>query len=244
MKPVLTEGDLRIHPSATSDLGYVIDLEQSEENKRFILPWSRPEHERALLDPDIYHAVVEDASAPVGFVIVAGLRSLQRSIELRRLVVGRKRRGYGRRAIRLIKNAAFDLWNAHRLWLDVVDDNSSAIRLYRSEGFVAEGRLRDSLMRRDGFASAMIVSIGVSGLDHRHSRVCSGSGTERANSRSRASSLMPSFNQKRAGNPSREERGSVQRARDWRGRARELWGACVDAIDGSFGPFPLAGAHF
>ena len=43
----------------------------------------------------------------------------------------------------------FDEMKAHRLWLDVIDDNVRAQHVYRKLGFVEEGRLRKA-SRRSG----------------------------------------------------------------------------------------------
>jgi diamine N-acetyltransferase len=40
---------------------------------------------------------------------------------------------------------AFRDLHAHRFWLDVKSLNERALALYRSEGFVEEGRLRESV---------------------------------------------------------------------------------------------------
>ncbi|PZO38752.1 MAG: hypothetical protein DCF17_14225 [Shackletoniella antarctica] len=43
------------------------------------------------------------------------------------------------------KRLVFDTLKAHRLWLDVKSKNSRARYLYRSEGFVEEGFMRECL---------------------------------------------------------------------------------------------------
>ena len=49
---------------------------------------------------------------------------------------------------------------AHRRWLDVKPFNDRARALYRSEGFVEEGLLRDALREPDGsFQDLVIMSI-------------------------------------------------------------------------------------
>jgi RimJ/RimL family protein N-acetyltransferase len=45
---------------------------------------------------------------------------------------------------------AFHDLHAHRFWLDVKQLNQRALALYASEGFVEEGRLRESVRLQDG----------------------------------------------------------------------------------------------
>ena len=68
-------------------------------------------------------------------------------------------RGHGRAAIRLLAQMAFRDLGAHRFWLDVKARNLRAQALYRSEGFVEEGRLRESVRTGDGYDSLVVMSM-------------------------------------------------------------------------------------
>lgn len=59
-------------------------------------------------------------------------------VELKRIAISGKGKGYGRHALKLVKRTVFDDWGARRLWLDVYDFNARARSLYQAEGFVAE----------------------------------------------------------------------------------------------------------
>ena len=52
-------------------------------------------------------------------------------------------KGYGREAIRLLLEWAFNVGNWRRIWLMTSAPNERAIRSYRACGFVEEGRLRE-----------------------------------------------------------------------------------------------------
>ena len=54
---------------------------------------------------------------------------------------------------------SFQELGAHRLWLDVKPHNERARALYRSEGFVEEGTLRDALYYNGRFESLVVMSI-------------------------------------------------------------------------------------
>ena len=139
---------LRLRPTMLSDLAYVQSVEQDARNLPFITPWERTQHEAAVRIPDFRHFIVEGdagakvgagASAPVGedavardgFVILQGCRNPNRSV--------------GRACVRQLKRLAFDDLRAHRFWLDVKSLNTRALALYADEGFVEEGRLRESV---------------------------------------------------------------------------------------------------
>jgi diamine N-acetyltransferase len=68
-------------------------------------------------------------------------------------------RGLGRASVRLLKRMAFRDLKAHRSWLDVKSLNQRATALYASEGFVEEGRLRESVRAADGQDSLVVMSL-------------------------------------------------------------------------------------
>ncbi len=157
---------LRLRPTLLSDLDFVVSVETDAKNRPFITPWERTQHEGAVRFPDFRHFIVEtDAHAQGGrdgFVILQGCRNPHGSVELKRLVLQNKGQGLGRRCVRLLKQMAFRDLHAHRFWLDVKLLNTRALALYASEGFVEEGRLRESVRvgpGADGYDSLVVMSL-------------------------------------------------------------------------------------
>lgn len=157
----------RVHlrPTMLSDLDFVVSVEQDGSNRPFITPWERTQHEGAIRFPDCRHFIVElgDESERAGFVILQGCRNPHGSVELKRIVLQAKGRGLGRACVRLLKKLAFTQLHAHRFWLDVKALNTRALQLYASEGFVEEGRLRESVRvsieGADGYDSLIVMSM-------------------------------------------------------------------------------------
>jgi RimJ/RimL family protein N-acetyltransferase len=157
--PITLAMRVRLRPTMTSDLDYVLTVEQDAANRPFITPWERTQHEGAVRFPDFRHFIVEagDDYERSGFIIVQGCRNPHGSVELKRIVLQPKGRGYGHACVRLLKRMAFRDLGAHRFWLDVKGRNGRALALYASEGFVEEGRLRDSVRADDGGWDSLIV---------------------------------------------------------------------------------------
>jgi len=157
-----------LRPTTEEDLGFVVSTEQDEDNPAYVNVWSREQHRDTIDDPDRAHLIVEatDGGRPLGYVILARWPSSNHSIELVRITIAEKRKGFGREAVRLVKKAAFEHLGAHRLWLDVRDHNVRAQRLYESEGFVREGVLRDYNRVGDRLESLIIMSM----LEHEYRR--------------------------------------------------------------------------
>ena len=158
----------RLRPTMLSDLDFVITIEQDPANRPFITPWERTQHEGAIRFPDFRHFIVEAGAAypSIGFVILQGCRNPHRSIELKRIVLQPEvqGRGHGRAALPLLAQMVFRDLGAHRFWLDVKARNVRAQALYRSEGFVEEGRLRESVRTDDGYDALIVMSM----LEHEH----------------------------------------------------------------------------
>jgi RimJ/RimL family protein N-acetyltransferase len=152
---------VRLRPTMLSDLDFVIQVEQDSGNRPYITPWERTQHEGAVRFPDFRHFIVEAGSAyaSAGFAILQGCRNPHRSVELKRIVLQAKGQGVGRAAVRLLAQIAFRDLGAHRFWLDVRSHNTRALALYRSEGFVEEGRLRDSVKTDEGYDSLVVMSL-------------------------------------------------------------------------------------
>lgn len=159
MNPLAT--GVRLRPTMLSDLDFVTSVEQDAQNRPFITPWERIQHEGAVRFPDFRHFIVEaGADYPsAGFVILQGCRNPHHSVELKRIVLQSKGQGLGRACVRLLAQMAFRDLGAHRFWLDVKSLNGRALALYRSEGFVEEGRLRESVKTSDGYDSLIVMSM-------------------------------------------------------------------------------------
>ena len=152
----MSEGP-RLRPTTDDDLGWLVREELRPEFAAYIHRWPEDRHRENLSDPDYRYLIAEDATKPVGYIILRGIETPERSIGLVRIVVIEPGRGLGRRLLARIMDVAFGDLGANRLWLDVFDDNERARRAYQASGFVEEGLLRDSCLRGDGRLGSLVV---------------------------------------------------------------------------------------
>jgi RimJ/RimL family protein N-acetyltransferase len=118
------------------------------------------QHLAALDDPNLAYLVARDADGSVtGYVIMAGRRSPHHIIELRRIAVRNPSQGLGRPMLFEAMRLAFHQYSAHRLWLDVAEDNQRAQALYRSAGFQQEGILREAHYHHGSYTSLVLMSM-------------------------------------------------------------------------------------
>lgn len=152
---------IRLRSTVEADLDFVLAAETAEDNRRFITQWSREQHRTAFVDPDHQHFILERLGDrySVGYLIFQGLTDPNLNVQIRRIVVTEKGKGYGRMALQLAKKMAFSTFNTHRLWLDVKTFNPRAQHLYASEGFMVEGTMRECIKVGDRFESLTLMSM-------------------------------------------------------------------------------------
>jgi len=152
--------ELLIRKTLKSDIDTIVSIEKDNENSQFIFPNSKEEHHNLLTDRNVEHLVLKSANnETIGFVILVGLKNINKSIELRRIVLKEKGKGFGRMTIKELKRHCFEKLNSHRLWLDVLETNERAKYLYLSEGFKEEGTLRDAVLIKGKFNNLILMSI-------------------------------------------------------------------------------------
>jgi RimJ/RimL family protein N-acetyltransferase len=151
---------MRLRPASPNDIHFILTQEARDEFKDFILQWSQDEHSINLHSPDKRYLMIEKGSEETsGYAILSGLKSPNRSIELTRIVIAKPGLGYGKRALHMIIKKVFEVYNAHRFWLDVYEHNQRAIHVYQSVGFKEERVLREAVRQENKYSSLIIMSI-------------------------------------------------------------------------------------
>jgi len=155
---LLSSNRIRFTTTRPEDLDRVLALERDQYNSRYVFRWSREQHQGAMDAIDFLHITIKTSAGIIGYMILH-TDSINRVVEFKRLVIGPKGQGYGREAVELLKQLAFEKLNCHRLWLDVYTDNVPAISLYLDLGFVQEGLLRDCQTTAHGYRSMLVMSM-------------------------------------------------------------------------------------
>ncbi len=151
---------IRLRRASEEDIEYIYSTEHSEENIKYVIAGTADWHRKALQNSDMIHFIAEaEDGKNIGLVILAGLEDPDDCLELMRLIVDEKGKGYGRKLLKEIKRFAFEECKAHRLWLDVKDYNERAINLYKSEGFSIEGHHRECVKTGNIYESLYIMGI-------------------------------------------------------------------------------------
>ncbi|MFD2380961.1 GNAT family N-acetyltransferase [Paenibacillus xanthanilyticus] len=126
----------RTHPQ---DISAILEMERHPDNERYVHRWEQEEHMAAAMSEHHLHIVIENlAGRPIGYIIAAGLHPESDEMQLIRLVVVEKGKGYGKEALKLIMGLVFRELNKKRLRMDLKASNERARNLCESVGFYAE----------------------------------------------------------------------------------------------------------
>ena len=151
---------MRLRLATLDDIPAILALERTPMAREFVGQWSEDRHRATLAGGDARYYVSETDWAEVqAYAILRGLQESSRSIEIKRIVVAVPERGLGRRMLNELIRIAFRELGAHRLFLDVYEDNSRARHLYESLGFQYEGLMRDAAHREDHWCNLCLMSI-------------------------------------------------------------------------------------
>ena len=88
-----------------------------------------------------------DNSKPIGFMGFSNISKVNKNADLF-IAIGEddyRGKGNGKIAMEWLIAYGFDELNLHKINLGVVKDNVGAVKLYRSLGFVTEGKMKDEI---------------------------------------------------------------------------------------------------
>lgn len=159
--PLVQNNDISIYKTNPEDLEAILEIENAPENKMYIRQWSQETHLGAIFDDNYGHLTVKQNSNNeiIGYIILVGLTEYDKSLHFKRFVIQSKGRGYGRAVFQLIMKIAFENFEMHRIWLEVLDYNEAGCHIYLTEGFKKEGIHRQSYFDGTEYHDLIAMSI-------------------------------------------------------------------------------------
>ena len=135
-----------LRPATAQDMPFVLGLWTAPDAARFLVAPEVDEIETRTATGDLL--IWTTAGHPAGFVTVT--QWLPRVWSIPALAVRDRRAGQGLAMTRAVLDEMFHVRNAHRVGLDVTVDNTGALALFSTLGFVTEGVWRECWCRPDG----------------------------------------------------------------------------------------------
>lgn len=163
MSDILHVGKLlQLRKAQTADLDYIMKLEYDKENLKYIVPFDRDFHTQIIENSlEAMDVIVEEIAtkAPVGYLMINGLKTEAKEIEWTHVIIDKKGHGYGHEVMKLLKAWAFDDLKFHRGWLDCKDYNARALHLYEAEGMQREGLIRETIITNGVYENLVVLGI-------------------------------------------------------------------------------------
>ena len=125
-----------LRPSRPADLAFITGLERDPENRDFIGQWSDAEHLAAIARENRReHWIIECEGVPAGYLIAYDCREAGAGFHVKRILVEEKNRGIGREALGQFVARVLALEGVTCVWLNVLDWNVRAQKVYAKLGF-------------------------------------------------------------------------------------------------------------
>lgn len=139
----ISDGTIALRALAEDELPRAHAMSLAEDARDFIIAGSLDRLRADYASPDIELLAIVETAAKVDnlagyFVLV--LEPDDAGVECRRIVVGRKNRGIGKRAMALLDRYCQEILARRRIWLDVYDFNYRGRRVYESSGYRFTGQ--------------------------------------------------------------------------------------------------------
>ena len=139
-REVLIAGErLVIRRAGIADADFMQSVELDADNSPWVANWSLGWRITKLGDEDFLQTVIEKMDGtPIGILIFRGMRTIQDKLELKRIALIEKGKGYGKEAIYLAQRLAFDVFRTPYLYLGTKDTNIRAQSIYKATGFTPD----------------------------------------------------------------------------------------------------------
>jgi diamine N-acetyltransferase len=97
---------------------------------------------------------------PIGIITVTNIKWEYRNCEIGVVIFDKSERnkGVGKDAVNTALNFIFNEMNMHLVYVNVIEENEVALRLFKSLGFEEEGVLRDRYFKGGKYRNVVVIS--------------------------------------------------------------------------------------
>lgn len=130
---------LVIRRANIADAELMHSVELDEDNSPWVGSWPLGFRIAKFGDRDFLQTIIEkEDGTPVGFIIFRDMVQVKERMELKRIAITEKGKGYGREALRLAQKLAFEVFGTKYLYLGTKAENLRAQAVYRQTGFLPD----------------------------------------------------------------------------------------------------------
>lgn len=135
-----------LRPAEISDIAFIMECERRPGYDRFVGRWPEEKHARWMADPEFTYLIGSSEGGDIGFAILHETWLRPENLYLKRIAVHDAEKGNGKRLLAALHDWVFANTNAHRFWLEVVENNARARHVYESMGWTVEGHAREAYL--------------------------------------------------------------------------------------------------
>ena len=139
-REILIRGDrLTIRRAHIVDADFMRSVEMDADNAPWVANWPLGWRIAKLGDPDFLQAVIErEDGMPIGILILRDMACAEERLQLKRIALIDKGKGYGKEALYLVQKLAFEVFGTKYLYLITKPENLRAQSIYKTTGFTPE----------------------------------------------------------------------------------------------------------
>lgn len=137
---VLIKGDrLTIREACIDDADFMRSVELDEDNSPWVADWPLGWRIAKFGDQDFCQTIIErEDGTPIGIIIFRDVTFVKERLQLKRIAIIDKGKGYGKEALRLAQKLAFEVLGTKYLYLGTKENNLRAQSIYKATGFVPD----------------------------------------------------------------------------------------------------------
>lgn len=137
---VLIKGErLTIRRASLSDADFMEKVELDEDNSPWVGHWPLGWRIAKFGDGHMLQTIIEKADGtPIGIMIFCDMKSFEAELQLKRIAILEKGRGYGKEALYLAQKYAFEVLGTKCLSLGTKEHNTRAQSIYKATGFTPD----------------------------------------------------------------------------------------------------------
>jgi len=130
---------LVIRKARIADADFMQSVELDADNAPWVANWPLGWRIAKFGDVDFLQTVIEKIDGtPIGLIIFRDMVNLKERLELKRIAITEKGKGYGKEALYLAQKLAFEVFGTKFLYLGTKETNLRAQALYKASGFTPD----------------------------------------------------------------------------------------------------------
>lgn len=137
---ILIKGErLTIRKACIEDADFMQSVELDEDNSPWVANWPLGWRIAKFGDEVFLQTIIErEDGTPIGFIIFCDMRAVKEQMQLKRIAIIDKGKGYGKEALLLAQKLAFEVFGTKYLYLSTKEDNLRAQSIYKATGFIPD----------------------------------------------------------------------------------------------------------